>query len=219
MANSLEGPATTPRTRRKKGNPKPPAKRKAATKKRPAKKRPAKKAAAPKATKKKRPTSKGTKKGTTKARKPAAGDRRKKAQRRRGGRGAKTTPKATPKTPEQIAADSPLFNDASTIKEDTELLAKARDRRWETNRDVMQALVAKAGRMALQTTSVRDFSRLFREVRACEGQNQSDELKGVPDQVTVTTTVTMTPAVQRAAILNAVAAELSKREITLEEDE
>jgi hypothetical protein len=75
----------------------------------------------------------------------------------------------------------------------------------------MEALVAKAGRMALSATDARSFSRLFRDYLAAESQNQQDEHKGMADKIQIEAVQPMTVEGQRAAILAAIAAEKAKR--------
>lgn len=95
---------------------------------------------------------------------------------------------------------------------DAQMVERAIKRRWGTRPDVMEALVAKAGRLALSTASERNFAALFRIYLQAESQNQQDELKGIPDRVQVETIDVMTPEAQRAAILGAIAAERARRQ-------
>jgi len=157
------------------------------------------KTSAKKATKK-RVSRKPSKPGRTSAKRPAA---------------AKKTPrKKAKKAAKGSQGGTRLFEQASVreVRNDVQLFNQAIDKRWPTRRDVMEALLAKAGRIALATTDDRTFNRCFQSILKAEAQNQVDQLKSIADKLIIKTEETITPDQHRQILTEVITAERLRRE-------
>jgi len=99
-----------------------------------------------------------------------------------------------------------------TTNSDLRMLERAIRRRWGTRPEVMDALLSKAARLGLSSDDPRVVFGALRCHLQAEAQNQADELKQIPDQLTVShVNAPLTADGQRTAILRAIAAEREKR--------